>query len=151
METYFYEVIPELDLIDLLPRAQDRVLQGRRRQASASDWHNPSRDHVRDLTEIGFWRYLPFPSAARDPVPLPLPVSGPTILVVDDTPAVREVVRRSLEYAGYRVCEAGDGEEALALLALSPVDLVISDLRMPRIDGRTLALEMRRRSLGIPL
>ena len=61
-------------------------------------------------------------------------------MVVDDEPFVRTLSRRMLEDAGYRVYEAGDGVDALALLAeLGTVDAVITDLHMPNMDGFALA------------
>jgi CheY-like chemotaxis protein len=50
------------------------------------------------------------------------------------------------------VREAGDGAEALALLTQgSPVDVIVADLRMPRMDGRQLAAEVRKLSLAVPI
>ncbi len=65
-------------------------------------------------------------------------VSRMTILVVDDEPEVAEVVADILESDGHGVSVANGGEEALALVAERPFDLVISDLRMPGIDGPAL-------------
>ncbi|MFH1059937.1 MAG: sigma-54 dependent transcriptional regulator [Pseudomonadota bacterium] len=59
----------------------------------------------------------------------------PTILVVDDERAHRLMLTAHLEDAGYRVLEAGDGERALALAEKEPVDLVLMDVVMPRLDG----------------
>jgi DNA-binding NtrC family response regulator len=63
---------------------------------------------------------------------------GPTILLVDDDPNHSEALAKTLEQAGYRVRTAGDGHEALNLLGQEPVDLVITDLRMPRMHGLDL-------------
>jgi len=63
------------------------------------------------------------------------------ILVVDDEPAVRDSVARALRYAGHDVATAADGHDGLDQLSTNPVDLVILDVAMPRIDG----LEMTRR------
>jgi CheY-like chemotaxis protein len=57
------------------------------------------------------------------------------ILVVDDEPAARELIRTTLEGAGYDVLEACDGREAEAVLAGSHVDLMITDIVMPEQDG----------------
>jgi two-component system, cell cycle sensor histidine kinase and response regulator CckA len=67
-----------------------------------------------------------------------------TILVVDDEAAVRSLTTRILEERGYKVIEAGDGSDALALLEsmAEPIDLVISDVVMPRFDGLELARSM---------
>ncbi len=57
------------------------------------------------------------------------------VLVVDDDPGVRYTLREILESEGLAVDEAADGVEALARLEARPAELVISDLRMPRLDG----------------
>ncbi len=57
------------------------------------------------------------------------------ILVVDDEPANREVLEKILSREGYSVIHAAGGEEALAALRQSPFDLMLTDLRMPRMDG----------------
>ncbi len=63
-----------------------------------------------------------------------------TILVVEDTPAVRGVIRKVLEEWGYRVLEAAEGESALALVreGKNKIDLLILDLVMPGMNGRDL-------------
>jgi len=60
------------------------------------------------------------------------------ILVVDDDEAVRAALVKALQDAGCEVLQAADGEEALALIAKEKVDLVVSDLEMPRCDGLEL-------------
>lgn len=61
------------------------------------------------------------------------------ILVVDDEPANLRMLRYVLSRQGYETAVAKDGLEALELLAQSRFDLVISDVRMPRMDGLALA------------
>jgi len=63
---------------------------------------------------------------------------GGSILIVDDSASLRQVLRMALEEAGYQVREASDGQEALACLAEAPADVVVSDLYMPRLDGMGL-------------
>ncbi|GGX12888.1 response regulator [Pigmentiphaga litoralis] len=58
-----------------------------------------------------------------------------TILVVDDSASVRQVVGLTLRGAGYTVIEAADGEAALAQLTGQRVHLILSDVNMPRLDG----------------
>ncbi|MDD3761246.1 MAG: response regulator [Acidithiobacillus sp.] len=61
-----------------------------------------------------------------------------TILIVDDSASLRQVVRIALEGAGYEVLEAGDGVQGLAQLqAAARVHLIISDVNMPNMDGIT--------------
>jgi two-component system chemotaxis response regulator CheY len=66
-----------------------------------------------------------------------------TILTVDDSASMREMVRATLTAAGYEVVEAVDGQEALDFARENPCDLVISDINMPRMDGITLVHELR--------
>jgi DNA-binding response OmpR family regulator len=58
-----------------------------------------------------------------------------TVLVVDDEPDVLLLCRVNLEFEGYRVVEASDGEAALAYLADEVPDVVLLDLMMPKLDG----------------
>jgi PAS domain S-box-containing protein len=62
-------------------------------------------------------------------------LAGKRVLVVEDEPALASAVSDSLTDAGFVVDRAGDGEEALARVAERPYDLVICDLKMPRVDG----------------
>jgi two-component system response regulator ResD len=73
-----------------------------------------------------------------------------TVLVVDDEPTLREVVVRYLEREGYRALEAGDGDEAEALLREGAPSLVILDLMLPGTDGLELCRRIRARS-GLPV
>src|SRR6202165_125892 len=68
--------------------------------------------------------------------------SGMRCLVVDDEPRLRRVLVRLLEGEGFTCAEAGSGVEALAELERTPVPLVISDLRMPEMDGVSLLREI---------
>ena len=68
------------------------------------------------------------------------------ILTVDDSTSMRQMVRATLESAGYGVVEAIDGQEALDFARKQSVDLVISDVNMPRMDGIRLVSELR----GLP-
>jgi excisionase family DNA binding protein len=61
--------------------------------------------------------------------------SGPTVLIVDDDPKLREYVRVNLEMEGYSVKEAGSAEEGLGVLDESTPDLVLLDVMMPEVDG----------------
>jgi two-component system chemotaxis response regulator CheY len=68
--------------------------------------------------------------------------SARVILVVDDEPQIAAVVVHKLRRAGYAVFEARDGLEAWTLLNEHPIDAVVSDLQMPRLDGLGLAQRM---------
>jgi two-component system chemotaxis sensor kinase CheA len=65
------------------------------------------------------------------------------VLVVDDALTVRELQRSILERGGYEVVTASDGLEALAVLAEGPLDLVLTDVEMPRMDGFALTEAIR--------
>ena len=73
-----------------------------------------------------------------------------TILLVDDEDAVRKVLTFPLERDGYRVIQAGDGEEALARFGDQPVDLVVLDIMLPKLDGLEVCKELRARS-SVPI
>ena len=68
----------------------------------------------------------------------------PTILVVDDSFTTRTLETSILETHGYRVRVAVDGVEALAQLRSEKIDLVITDIQMPRLDGFGLLAEMKK-------
>jgi two-component system chemotaxis sensor kinase CheA len=68
----------------------------------------------------------------------------PTILVVDDSFTTRTLETSILETNGYRVHVAMDGLEALTVLRSEKIDLVVSDIQMPRLDGFGLLEEMKR-------
>lgn len=65
------------------------------------------------------------------------------LLLVDDDPHIRELVRVFLSKEGFEVLEAGDGVEALEVLESATPDLVILDIMMPNMDGWQLARELR--------
>lgn len=58
-----------------------------------------------------------------------------TILVVDDEPMMRDLLEKILLRDGYQVLTAADGVEALKMLAIEPVSIILSDLKMPNMDG----------------
>ena len=65
------------------------------------------------------------------------------ILAVDDSASMRQMVSFTLKGAGHDVMEASDGAQALALAKTSQVDLVLTDVNMPNMDGVTLIRELR--------
>jgi len=67
------------------------------------------------------------------------------VLVVEDHEPLRRLLLRVLEREGHTVLEAGNGGEALEVLADNEVDVVVTDIRMPRMDGMELLREVRRR------
>ena len=75
----------------------------------------------------------------------------PTILVVDDDPDLRDAVALALVHAGYAVEEADDGVAALERIARQAPDLILSDVRMPRLDGIGLVTALAQHTPAIPL
>jgi two-component system response regulator MprA len=75
----------------------------------------------------------------------------PRVLVVDDDKAVRESLRRSLEFNGYDVALAADGAEALAGISASAPDVVIMDVMMPRLDGIETTRALRTAGNDLPI
>lgn len=75
-----------------------------------------------------------------------------TILLVDDEPLLRSVLCEYLKFAGHAVIECKDGDEALGRLHDQPVDVVVSDILMPGMDGLALcgALRADEETRGIP-
>jgi CheY-like chemotaxis protein len=68
----------------------------------------------------------------------------PSVLVVDDEDQVRQLIRETLEQAGYGVQEARDGKEGLERYRVKPTDLVIMDILMPDQDGLESIMTLRR-------
>ncbi|WP_353472235.1 phosphate regulon transcriptional regulator PhoB [Salipiger sp. H15] len=77
----------------------------------------------------------------------------PTVLVVEDEPAQREVLRYNLEAEGFRVAAAGNGEEALVLLEEENPDVVVLDWMLPNLSGIEVCRQIKTRSetRGLPV
>lgn len=76
-----------------------------------------------------------------------------TILSVDDSASVRQMVKLTLTGAGYQVLQANDGAEGLAMARSNTVDMVVTDLNMPVMNGLALIRELRKLSnyTGVPI
>lgn len=110
-----------------------------------------SGGHITLYSEVGvgttFRVYLPIApeneihETSESPLFRDVPVGNEVVLLVEDEDAVREITRQTLEDYGYKVFEANNGESALELLKTieGPVDILITDLIMPKIGGRELA------------
>ncbi len=75
----------------------------------------------------------------------------PTVLVVEDEPVIRELMAILLEDEGYAVRQAVDGLQALEMLEQHGIDLILSDVKMPRLDGASLVHRLRSRGDAIPV
>ena len=71
------------------------------------------------------------------------PAPEPLVLIVDDDAGIRTYLRRCLGPITHRICEAADGVEALAVARAHPVDLIVTDVVMPRMDGLELHAALR--------
>lgn len=95
---------------------------------------------------LGTTVYIYLPAAyvpAQGAAPMRSPGTAPTILVVDDQPAVLEVVSRILRHNGYHTLEAGSYEEALSLLSTHDPDLLLTDSVLAEMPEQTLADRVR--------
>ncbi len=101
------------------------------------------------LLDAGRLAELAGPVAPRHrptaPAPAALHAPRRTVLLVDDSVSVRKFVGQMLERAGFRVVTANDGVEALERVAEIAVDVIVTDLEMPRLNGYELVRDLRRR------
>ncbi|WP_109047859.1 response regulator [Azospirillum sp. TSA6c] len=88
-------------------------------------------------------RGLPTPSSTTE--------SAASILLVDDDPDFRGMVRIAFQRAGYTVHEAENGNAALAVMERHPVDLVVTDIIMPEADGYEIILRLKAQQSRPPL
>jgi excisionase family DNA binding protein len=78
-------------------------------------------------------------------------VGRPRVLVVDDEESIRDLLAKTLALAEYDIDMAADGRSALERLRIIPYDLLITDLKMPGVDGLTVIKEARRLKADIPV
>ena len=93
-------------------------------------------------------------SGARAPAAPARPAGAPArprILVVDDEASIRELLEKTLAMSDYDVDTAPDGRTALERMRLYPYDLLITDLRMPGMDGLTVIREAKRYKTDLPV
>jgi CheY-like chemotaxis protein len=76
-------------------------------------------------------------------------IMGATILIIEDHASVRTLLARVLEDAGYQVYEAANGRQGLEQFRAQPVNLVITDLEMPEMNGLDVILELTRAFLDV--
>jgi excisionase family DNA binding protein len=88
------------------------------------------------------------PTAPRIPAPA---AARPRVLVVDDEASIRDLLAKTRALAEYDVDLAPDGRAALERLRIIPYDLLITDLKMPGVDGLTVIKEARRLKTDIPV
>ena len=92
------------------------------------------------------------PASTPSAAPRTAPVAGrPRVLVVDDEATIRDLLSKTLALAEYDVDLAPDGRSALDRLRMIPYDLLITDLKMPGVDGLTVIREARRLKADLPV
>ncbi|MDQ3168851.1 MAG: protein kinase [Acidobacteriota bacterium] len=135
------ETVEEADLAALYARItepQRRIIDAVRTLLAASS-EPPTKTFVADLQRIldAAGNLVPQSRVAAASAPAPTTGAG-EILIVDDEEGNRDLLRRRLERNGYAAIEATSGEEALAIVARQPVDLVLLDMLMPGLDGHAV-------------
>jgi DNA-binding response OmpR family regulator len=75
----------------------------------------------------------------------------PRVLIVDDDPAVRDILAAVLRHEGWNADAVADGERAIECLKLRPYDAMILDLLMPRVDGRGVIAYVKEQDLKMPV
>lgn len=132
---------------DLVLRALPAELQGRPPLSAVALLANGSAVFVLSAQSL-----MQLAEALPEQAPVARPRAG-TVLVADDSITTRSLLRSVLEVGGYDVRTASDGDEALRVLANEAVSLIVSDVRMPRLDGLSLVSRLRAdpRTAGIPV
>jgi type IV pilus assembly protein PilB len=90
----------------------------------------------------------PAPAVQAPPAAAPQPGARPRVLIADDDPVMRMLLKRFIEGGGFDFAEAADGEEALAAIAEREPDLLLADIHMPKLDGFGLVKGVRQ-TLGL--
>jgi signal transduction histidine kinase len=96
----------------------------------------------------------PVETTAPAHVDIPVSVAGSeTVLLVDDEPGIRDLLRKVLEGSGYRVLSAANGADALSLVGAytAPIHLVITDVVMPQVGGRDLVARLASMGMTVPV
>ncbi len=104
--------------------------------------------------DIDAWLESQRPRSQRAATPgrTPVPLAGRArVLVVDDEETIRDLLAKTLALAEYDVDLAADGRTALERLRILPYDLLITDLKMPGVDGLAVIREARRLKADIPV
>src|SRR3990170_5916079 len=116
--------------------------QWRFRKSDLDAWLEGQRARVPRATE---------PVASRGPAARPARTARPRVLVVDDEASIRDMLAKALGLADYDVETVADGRGAIERLRVAAYDLLVTDLRMPGIDGLTVIREARRLRADLPV
>jgi excisionase family DNA binding protein len=123
--------------------------QWRFRRSDVDAWLEGRRSSSRTVAASPADR-IAVPAAPRGTAP-PAAGTTPRILVADDEEAIRELLARTLALAEYDVRTVGDGQSAIDLLRIERFQLLITDLRMPGVDGLAVIRAARRLSADMPV
>lgn len=85
----------------------------------------------------------PAPAGVAAPEPAEMAGTGKRILTIDDSKTIRDMLRLTLVDAGYEVFQAVDGEDGMNVLSRQEVDIVITDINMPKMDGYEVVRQIR--------
>ena len=116
--------------------------QWRFRKSDLDAWLEGQRALVPRATE---------PAASRGSAARPARTARPRVLVVDDEASIRDMLAKALGLADYDVETVADGRGAIERLRVAAYDLLVTDLRMPGIDGLTVIREARRLRADLPV
>ena len=135
------------DLFDRLEilEIRDRLRQLRLKGLSLSQ--------IADQLEIAREDMIPNPPSTTDMAPALTTNSPCKIMIVDDEEGVRDSLRVFLQKQGYAICEAADGEQALAMTFSEKPQLILLDLRLPKLDGYQVCQTLKNNPLtqSIPI
>jgi putative two-component system response regulator len=109
--------------------------------SSRAQWFGSGKDNRKRLLS----RFMPPSAPVADPTPAETRPAPTNCLIVDDERVLRQVLVQLMRSLGFTCFEAANGREALDVLAAQPVELVLTDLRMPQMDGLELLRAIRER------
>jgi DNA-binding response OmpR family regulator len=105
----------------------------------------------RDPTPAGVTADEPAETTSEEPRQWPRSLWRPRILVIEDDPYAREALALLLDFYGYDVIAASNGNDGLALVTDAEPDLVVTDWRMPGLSGQALCVALRERRDTMPI
>lgn len=82
---------------------------------------------------------------------VPMAAENKKILIVDDEPSICDILEKFLKKKGYEVCRASDGKKAVTIIDGTPIDLIVSDIKMPGMSGVELLQKIREKGKTMPV
>lgn len=120
-------------------------------RAPSTSLARPMLSEVKSFMARTYFARAEQKSNAVLPFSYPAVVESPLVLCVDDDPGILELLEDVLTACGLRAICTSDCSTALKLVRTEPVDLVVLDYQMPQMDGLTLAQQIRRYKLRVPM